>query len=286
LKNVALAGGVAANVKLNQRVHELDGVEGTFIHPAMGDDGTSAGGALYWLGKAGTLVPTELRHVYLGNELPGASIERAVTTSGLPFELESDIDGRVGELLADGKVVARVTGSSEYGPRALGNRSILCSAADQRVNEWLNERLGRTEFMPFAPITLWEARERCYERLSGAEHAARFMTITFNCTDFMKRVSPAAVHVDGTARPQLVERDVSPGLHRILSEYSRRTGIPSLINTSYNMHEDPIVATADDAIATFRRSGLDYLALGSFLVSQAPSDRRSASSGAPISVAT
>jgi carbamoyltransferase len=270
LKNVALAGGVAANVKVNQRVHEIDGVEGTFIHPAMGDDGCGAGGALYWLGRDGGLEASPLEHVYLGNELAERSIEQAVLASGLPFEHESDIDRRVGGLLAEGKIVARVTGNSEYGPRALGNRSILCSAADQGINEWLNRQLGRTEFMPFAPITLWEERATCYRRLAGAEHAARFMTITFDCTEYMKRVSPAAVHVDGTARPQLVEREISSGLHAILSEYHRRIGIPSLINTSFNMHEDPIVATAQDAVETFRRSGLDYLAIGNFLLASTP----------------
>lgn len=268
VRQVVLAGGVAANVKLNQRIHELDGVEGTFIHPAMGDDGTAAGGALYWLGRQGLLQPEPLEHVYLGNALTEREIEREVQASGLPFEAVPNPAERAGELLAEGSVVVRVTGPSEYGPRALGHRSILCSAADQRVNTWLNERLGRTEFMPFAPITLWERRAECYRGLRGAEHAARFMTITFDCTNYMKRVSPAAVHVDGTARPQLVERQVSPDLHAILSAYERRTGLASLINTSFNMHEEPIVATAADAIRSFERSGLDYLAIGGFLVRQ------------------
>jgi carbamoyltransferase len=235
----------------------------------MGDDGTSAGGGLYWESRQRPLEPAPLRDVYLGNELTEQAIERAVETSGLPYERLGDIDRQVGALVAEGRVVARVQGASEYGPRALGNRSILCSAADQRINQWLNERLGRTEFMPFAPITLWEHRQACYQRLEGAEHAARFMTITFDCTDYMRRVSPAAVHVDGTARPQLVEQEISPGLHATLTEYHRRTGIPSMINTSYNMHEEPIVATAEDAISTFKRSGIDYLALGEFLVGQA-----------------
>jgi carbamoyltransferase len=209
-----------------------------------------------------------LRDAYLGNELSDAEIEREVAASGLPFAPEPEMATRVAKLLAEGKVVARVVGNSEYGPRALGHRSILCSAADQKVNDWLNRRLGRTEFMPFAPITLWEHRDACYRNVAGAEHAARFMTITFDCTAEMRRQSPAAVHVDGTARPQLVERESSPDLHAILTEYHRRTGIPSLINTSYNMHEDPIVATTADALDTFKRSGLDYLAIGDFLVGQ------------------
>ena len=98
------------------------------------------------------------------------------------------------------------------------------------------------------------------------EHAARFMTITFDCTPGMRRAAPAAVHVDGTARPQLVEREVSPGLHALLDEYRRLTGSPSLINTSFNMHEEPIVASAEDAIRTFMQGGLDYLALDQFLI--------------------
>ncbi|MFN8635464.1 MAG: carbamoyltransferase C-terminal domain-containing protein [Chloroflexota bacterium] len=267
--NVVLAGGVAANVKLNQRVHEMDGVHGTFIHPAMGDDGTSVGGALYWLSKQGQgLQPTPLKDVYLGNGLDARETEAAVRASGLPFEHDEQIERRIAALVAEGKVVARVTGASEYGPRALGHRSILCSARDASINDWLNARLQRSEFMPFAPITLYEARDACYQRIAGAEHAARFMTITFDCTAEMREQAPAAVHVDGTARPQLVEREVSPGLHALLTEYQRLTGSPSLVNTSFNMHEEPIVASADDAIRTFVQGGLDYLALDRFLISR------------------
>ncbi|MFN8524777.1 MAG: carbamoyltransferase C-terminal domain-containing protein [Chloroflexota bacterium] len=267
-ENVVLAGGVAANVKLNQRVHEIEGVQGIFIHPAMGDDGTSVGGALYWLSKRGEgLRPEPLKDVYLGNDLAPSEIERAVTVSGLPYERTPNIGQRVAALAADGKVVARVTGACEYGPRALGHRSILCSAVDPSVNDWLNVRLKRSEFMPFAPITRYEDRDACYLDVAGAEHAARFMTITFDCTAEMRAESPAAVHVDGTARPQLVEREVSPGLHEILTEYQRLTGRRSLINTSFNMHEEPIVGTAEDAVRTFRQGGLDYLAIGDFLVS-------------------
>jgi carbamoyltransferase len=267
VENVVLAGGVAANVKMNQRVHEIDGVRGVFIHPAMGDDGTGVGGALYWLSKRnGALAPEPLEHVYLGNALDPREVEAAVLASGLPFERVPEIEQRTAALLAEGKVVGRVTGASEYGPRALGHRSILCSAQDPSVNDWLNARLKRSEFMPFAPITLYEERDACYRGVAGAEHAARFMTITFDCTAAMRRAAPAAVHVDGTARPQLVEREVSPGLHALLTEYRRLTGRASLINTSFNMHEEPIVATAEDAIRTFLRGGLDYLAIENLLV--------------------
>ena len=126
----------------------------------------------------------------------------------------------------------------------------------------------RTEFMPFAPVTLYEAREKCYHNIRGAEHSAEFMTITFDCTEFMRENCPAAVHVDGTARPQLVQRDVNPGYYDILKEYEKISGIPSLINTSFNMHEEPIVNTPQDAVRAFVQGALDYLAIGPFLVKQ------------------
>ena len=124
--------------------------------------------------------------------------------------------------------------------------------------------------MPFAPVTLYEARDRCYQRIAGAELAAQFMTVTFDCTDWMKQSCPAAVHVDGTARPQLIRREVNPGYYDIVSEYEKLSGIPCLINTSFNMHEEPIVCTPRDAIRAFLRGHLDVLAIGPFLV-EAPS---------------
>jgi len=134
------------------------------------------------------------------------------------------------------------------------------------VNQWLNKRLGRTEFMPFAPVTRVAAAGRCYEGLAGAEHAAEFMTITFDCTEKFKRECPAAVHVDGTARPQLVTDQTNPSFHHILREYAKLTGINSVINTSFNMHEEPIVCTPQDAVRSFVRGHLDYLAIGPFIV--------------------
>jgi carbamoyltransferase len=134
------------------------------------------------------------------------------------------------------------------------------------VNQWLNKRLGRTEFMPFAPVTLWEARERCYVNTAGAEHTAEFMTVTFDCTDFMKKSCPAAVHVDGTARPQLIRREINPGYYDILAEYEKLSGLPCLINTSFNMHEEPIVCSPNDAVRAFLLGKLDGLAIGPYFV--------------------
>jgi carbamoyltransferase len=154
----------------------------------------------------------------------------------------------------------------EFGPRSLGNRSILYPATEPSVNNWLNQKLERSEFMPFAPVTLMEKMNECYLNTEGAEDTAQFMTITFECTDEMKNKSPAVVHVDGTARPQLISKKNNPRYHRILSEYYNLTGIPSIVNTSFNMHEEPIVSTELDAVNSFLKSGIKWMALGNYLV--------------------
>jgi carbamoyltransferase len=265
LRNLVLSGGVVANVKLNQRLREIDGVDGIFIHPNMGDGGCGTGAALAeFAGSEATR--RRINDVYLGPSFTSEHIADTLQRAQLAFTRCQPVEPTIAALLAAGKVVARFDGRMEYGPRALGHRSILYHAKEPAVNQWLNQRLGRTEFMPFAPATLYEHRDACYQHIRGAEYAAEFMTITFDCTDQMKRDCPAAVHVDGTARPQLVSATGSPGFHRILTEYHRLTGIPSVINTSFNMHEEPIVCSPDDAVRAFLQGNLDYLAIGEFLV--------------------
>jgi carbamoyltransferase len=268
--NLALAGGVFANVKLNQRIHALDEVERIFVHPAMDDSGLSVGSALAAQVERCDVAPAELirrlPNVYLGPAYDDRELARAIAEAALPFSYEAEIQRRTARLLAQGYVVARFNGRMEYGPRALGHRSILYQTTDPSVNDWLNKKLHRTEFMPFAPATLAEHAAACYEDLSGAEEPARFMTITLNCTPRMKRESPGVVHVDGTARPQLIDPATAPDFHQILHWYYQLTGIPSLINTSFNMHEEPIVCTPQDALRSFKESNLDFLAIGNWLV--------------------
>jgi carbamoyltransferase len=271
LRKIAVAGGVFANVKFNQRVHELPEVDHFFVYPAMDDSGLAVGSALAALvdqpGGNPATVQQPLAHLYLGNGYTAGAIEQAIATSGCRAERKADIQGTIAELLAQGHVVARFTGRMEYGPRALGHRTILYQTTDPSVNEWLNARLRRTEFMPFAPATLIAHAQACYHNLHGAEDPARFMTITFDCTEQMRKQSPGVVHVDGTARPQLIDPTTAPDFYAILSAYHQRTGIPSLINTSFNMHEEPIVCSPQDALRSFQQGELDYLAIGDWLVS-------------------
>jgi carbamoyltransferase len=270
LRKIAVAGGVFANVKLNQRIHELDEVDSFFVHPAMDDSGLSVGSALAALAEQPEAKPARLMqrltNVYWGRAYTDREIERAIRDAGIQAQPSSTIHQRIAELLAQGYIVARFTGRMEYGPRALGHRSILYRTNDPSVNNWLNERLKRTEFMPFAPATLAEYTSDCYDGIQGAEDPARFMTITFACSAEMKARSPGVVHVDGTARPQFVDSAGAPDLYKILAAYHRLTEIPSLINTSFNMHGEPIVCTPEDALRSFRCGNLDYLAIGDWLV--------------------
>jgi carbamoyltransferase len=264
LQDVVLSGGVTANVKLNQRIHALPEVERTFVYPDMGDGGCGTGLAMQLSWPDGKV--EAIRDVYLGPSYDEAQIRAALEQDGLQYSRPTNLAAEVARRIHAGEVIGRFDGRMEYGPRALGNRSVLYHAREPAVNQWLNQRLGRTEFMPFAPVTTWEARERCYVNLAGAEHAAEFMTITFDCTDWMRANCPAAVHVDGTARPQLIRKEINPGYHEVLTEYEKLSGIPTLINTSFNMHEEPIVCSPRDAIRAFLAGRIDGLAVGPFFV--------------------
>jgi carbamoyltransferase len=265
LKKVALSGGVHANVKLNQRLREIEGVEAVFVYPNMGDGGCGTGAAMLTFPRD-VFPARSLENVYFGPDFSAAEIESALRRESLAFQRHEDIEEHVAQLLTEDYIVGRFDGRMEYGPRALGNRSILYPARDPEVNQWLNHQLGRTEFMPFAPAALAGEAGRLFKNLAGCEKTAEFMTITFDCTEEMKRLCPAAVHVDGTARPQLVSENTNPSFHRILQGYHERTGIPAVINTSFNMHEEPIICSPNDAVRAFLEGNIDYLAIGSFLV--------------------
>ncbi len=268
LRRLALSGGVFANVKLNQRIAELDGVEEVYIYPAMGDEGLGLGAALFAAGLKHGLKPFRFRDLYFGPGFSDAEAEAELKKSKLPYSRHSDAELAeiVAGLLTQNKVIAICRGRMEFGPRALGHRTIVYQTTDPHVNDWLNKRLERTEFMPFAPVTLPQYADACYKGMESRRYAARFMTATCDCTDLMKKQSPAVVHLDGTARPQLIERDAEPFYYDVLEKYHRKSGIPSLVNTSFNMHEEPIVCTPYDAIRAFTLGHLDALVLGPFLV--------------------
>ncbi len=256
---LALAGGVIANVRLNQVLRRLPGVRAIHVHPAMSDEGLAFGAAAWGLLRRGELEPRRLASAYLGPSYGEGAVKDALVKGGLGCEEPQDLPLAVARLLAQRHTVVRYAGRVEYGPRALGNRSILYRPDDPTIMVWLNDKLHRTEFMPFAPVVRRQDAERCFEGLEGCMDAARFMTVALDCTPWFRERCPGVVHVDGTARPQLISRDENPVYHDILSRFQEVTGLPALVNTSFNMHEEPIVHTPADAVGAFTSAGLDFL---------------------------
>ena len=276
--DIALAGGLFANVKINQKIHEIPGVRSLFIHPAMSDEGLAVGAALalnYQIGPDPAQLNTRcFEHVYLGPEFTEAEITGTLDAEGVKYYASENIESEIARLISEGYVVAHFSGKMEYGPRALGNRSILYRPDDPSVNDWLNKNLKRTEFMPFAPSTLAEDADRSYEGMAGAEDAARFMTITFQCTQEMKEKCPGVVHVDGTARPQLVRQKDNARYYKIIKTFKEMTGLSSIVNTSFNIHEEPIVCTPGDAVRAFKIGHLDVLTIDRFIAMNPESGKR------------
>lgn len=270
INNVALVGGVFANVKLNQRIHELDCVDNVIVHPGMGDEGLCFGAACAGLLTSDNTIREfnndRIKNVYLGSGYSEKEMQAGLDEFKLPYKHFSEVEKGIAKLLSEDFVVARFNGRMEYGPRALGNRSILYQPGDKTINDWLNKKLKRTEFMPFAPATIKEFKDHCFLNTKGAEATAEFMTITFDCTEQMKKDCGGVVHIDGTARPQFVTEESNLSFYKIIKEYHAITGNPSIINTSFNMHEEPIVCTPKDAIRGFLDGNLDYLAMGNFII--------------------
>lgn len=259
---LALAGGVFANVRLNGLLGALPGVIALHVFPHMGDGGLAAGAALH----AADARPTALPSAYLGPPLPDDACERAARGSGCEVSRPVDPDAVLVDRMAGGRPAVRCVGPMEFGPRALGHRSILAPADRTETTAELNRALRRDDFMPFAPILRAEEADGAFPGLAPLARAARFMTVALPASEGFRASCPAAVHVDGTARPQVVWGDEEPALHRLLGAYHRRTGRPALVNTSFNMHREPIVASARDAVRSFLASGLPTMRLGPFVL--------------------
>jgi carbamoyltransferase len=244
----------------------------------MSDEGLSAGAALLLCAQQRPEIRMHgskcFEHVYLRPSFSEREIADALGAAGVEHSHLEHPEPEIARLINEGYVVARFDGRMEYGLRALGNRSILYRPDDRTANDWLNESLKRTEFMPFALVTLAEDAHRYYRGLKGAEETAHFMTITFDCSEEMKRNCTGVVHIDGTARPQLVSESANPSYYRIAREFKRLTGLSSIVNTSFNIHEEPIVCTPEDAARAFQVGHLDILAIGTFVAKNVEADQR------------
>jgi len=259
LSDVCLAGGVALNCKLNQRVAESPPVERLFVQPVAGDAGAPLGAGFLHGNDPGTMAT-----VYWGPSYSRQAVRRCLDRHGLAYDRPADLPHAVARLLADGAIVGWIRGRLEMGPRALGNRSVLADPrsadARHRVNAFVK---GREAWRPCAPSLLAEAAPDYLERPA----AAPYMIRTFDVPPETRREIPAVVHpADGTTRPQTVREAHNPRFYRLLAAFEEVTGVPVVLNTSFNRRGDPIVATPEEAVGTFLDVGLDALVVDEFLV--------------------
>lgn len=251
-RSLALAGGVFANVRLNRALLESTSAERVFIFPAMGDEGLPVGACLLYLHERDGAQAWQRRRHRLERLSLGRNYDDvfAAVSAKYPAVARDTTDqvGKAVDALVAGKVVAIYTGRMEYGPRALGNRSILASPTQREINNSINKRLDRSEFMPFAPVVLEDHATEVFDIHDGNAYAARFMTITCAVRPHWCERIAAVVHVDGSARPQIVRESDNLLYFRVLSQFYGRTGLPVLVNTSFNVHEEPIIDTPDQAL--------------------------------------
>jgi carbamoyltransferase len=263
-RNLCLAGGVALNSKANGKILASGLVDKIFVQPAASDDGVAVGAALApYMDNGGQLPHRMMRHAYLGPGFDDETIESALKTYKLRHARLDDPAGTAAELLAKGKIVGWFQGRMEWGPRALGARSILADPRDPEMNAKVNNAVKfREAWRPFAPSIKREAARAFLETATDSP----FMVLTAQVRAEKRNLIPAVTHVDGSARPQTVEQDVNPLYWRLIDEFGKRTGVPVVMNTSFNLRGEAIVNTPTDAVRTFYSSGMDALVIGNFLV--------------------
>ena len=273
LKNVkvALAGGVFANVRINQKIYEMNDIANIFIHPAMGDSGLAMGNAILSDIEFGSKEyfkdKYSLKHTYLG---PNYSLDlidfiNKFDESEIEFFKMENPSLEIAKLLFNNKIIGLWNGRLEWGPRALGSRSIILNTFDKSVNDSLNNRLNRTEFMPFAPVVLDSYAKKYFPKYDSNVPAADYMTMTYDTDPKYHKLLQATVHIDGTARPQIAYKDISPFYYSILSEFNKISSCGALVNTSFNAHEEPILSTPETAINALLTNRVDYLVLEEYL---------------------
>ncbi len=265
LPDLCLAGGVALNCVMNARLRDLSPFSNIWVQPAAGDAGTALGAAL-WIDARVRDFPDQRRyvmdHVFLGPEYSDEHIEAFLRRARLPYRRLADVAEETADLLAQGLIVGWFQGRMEFGPRALGARSILASPLSPDMQERMNELKDREDFRPVAPVIPEESAADWF--VNGRR--SPFMLFVFDVMSEQSHRIPAVRHVDGTARVQTVTKEQQPRYYAVLRAFERRTGVPVLVNTSFNTRSEPIVCTPRDAIESFWTSPLDALVIGSFLL--------------------
>jgi carbamoyltransferase len=256
-----MAGGVALNCVANTRIAAEGPFEQVWVQPAAGDSGTALGGALHVARELGDATDP-MAGAALGRGWSEEELESWLVTAHLPYHRPGNVAEEVAQALAENQIVAWFQGRSEYGPRALGHRSLLAHPGHARNLERLNDVKGREQFRPVAPMVL---AERAAQIFDGPTPSPYMLFVHRVAAEWRDRI-PAVVHVDGTARIQTVDSEQEPLVARMLSEFERRTGLPVVVNTSLNTAGRPMVDSPRDALECFGSSPVDLLALGPFVI--------------------
>ena len=272
--DLTLSGGVFANVKLNQRITEMKRVQKVSVFPAMGDGGLSIGGAWDYLHSIGKLTNNKkYSDMYLDPQVELDQLDSDVQSldSNPTLVVENNVgqlrSKKIAQLVNEGQIVGLMYGSMEFGPRALLHRSIIAHPRNKAINDTLNRRLRRTEFMPFAPVSKFEDASALFHIENFKDLTSlQYMTMTCRVRENWIERIPAVVHVDKTARPQILPKNDSSFASEILTEFKSQTGIPCLINTSFNVHEEPIVRTLNDGIRALQSRAVDWIATENCLI--------------------
>jgi carbamoyltransferase len=263
LSKLCVAGGIFANVKLNRSLAELESIDDLFVLPCMGDGGLALGAAVA-IPYLENGIRAQLHSMRLGPSFSDYYPELYLIDEPNNFQAcdYSSVEEVVMEMystLLDFRVIGVVRGRAEFGPRALCNRSILCRPDIPEINDVLNARLKRSEFMPFAPVVAVELAERCFQSWAPNHTCTNYMTRTYSVTNLFRGRCPGAVHIDGTARPQIVRSEDDPTIHALLIKLYQEVGVPALINTSFNTHEEPIINGPKEAVSALSNGQVDAL---------------------------
>jgi carbamoyltransferase len=264
--NLCLAGGVALNCIANRLAFEEGPFSQIFIQPAAHDAGTAMGAALHILHcDIGKGQREAMKHSYLGPSFSPKQIEHTLEKQQIAYKKITDIESTTARLISQGYVVGWFQGAMEFGPRALGNRCILADPRNPDIRAVLNAKVKHREaFRPFAPSVLIEKVDQWFH-IRKPTQASDYMLIAYPTKEQARKAIPAVVHVDGSSRVQTVREDQNPKYHKMLTSFYEITGVPMVLNTSFNDRE-PIVCSPEDALTTFKKTGIDYLAIGDYLV--------------------
>ena len=260
---LCLSGGLFANVKLNQMINNLGWFDEIFIHPAMGDSGLALGSAISKATEIGDITtPVRLDNVYLGENFSKEEWDQHLEG----FNTEPLDIKKVGKYLDEGKIIGLFQGRTEYGPRALGNRSIICKPTERDTHEKLNQRLKRTEIMPFAPSIMEDHFEEIYEE-DKSKYSAEFMTLCFNVKEeWLPKIPAVTQELDRSGRPQIVKQSVNPIYYNIINEYYKTSGIPIILNTSFNAHGEPINNYPHQVLKHLKEGIIDMIVTENYII--------------------